>query len=177
MTKIDIIGQRQILLNVEDKLRFIIFSGKEANVVADKEVPNFIKNRVDLRFLTVNCFNGAIELLKAGKLKNISMTRETQTIIITNFGVITGKILNWEENQEDDFFKATIDGAVDSRNKLLSKIEQENTEELRPINDSSFIVVKNANIKPYANPTSNFSIAEMILFTDQIVGLSAGSHN
>lgn len=143
--------------------------------MTDNKVPRFLKNRLDLRFYTVNCFSEAIEYIKAGKIENVSMSQDTKTIIITNFGIITGDILNYGEEEDGDILKAIIDGTVGSRNRSLSEIEEENTENLRPINDSSFIIVKNAKIRPYANFTNNFKIAEMMLFTDQIVGLSAGS--
>lgn len=144
---------------------------------------DLIKDRIDLKSLTFQCFNTAIEVLKSNEFEGISVSPNTSLVILTDFGIIQGSYIPNLESEDDsnesagEIFVRTITGKVfEIRNKRLVELKSENPE-LKLINDSSSIVLSDVTITPYSNPSSKSHIGLLTLFTDQIVGFSFGEYS
>lgn len=150
----------------------------------ENKVPNFIKNRIDLRHQTLSLFNSAVETLKSNENDVITIGADTGVLIMTNFGVVSGNIKELgtsEESTEETkpgqlVFKMLLEALLKTRNQYLSEDEESiGQENLRVINDSSFVVLENVVVTPFANPNVKTKFESLMLFTDQIVGITFGS--
>ncbi|AYB39708.1 hypothetical protein [Brevibacillus laterosporus] len=148
------------------------------------QTPNFIKNRIDLKIQTLTLFNSAIETMKSEGIAGISLGSDTNVLIITNFGIVSGDIkqIRVQENSDESekpgqiVFKMLIETLVKSRNTFLSKEEDLiGHENVRAINDSSFVILENVTVTPFSNPNMKTHLESMILFSDQISGISYGA--
>ncbi len=127
-----------------------------------------ILSRVDLRQITIDELNGIL------KLANEEHGATFKFLFLTNFGFIQGEIvddLDGNVSQEElTDFGIAINKTVEFRRETIMEAEKLN-DSLRPINDAGFFHLKNVIIKPYAGG-SRHQINEMIIFTDQITGLT-----
>ena len=151
----------------------------------EPQKPALLNRRVDMKYATLLTFNDALSHIKSGGIPGLPLPAETKTLILTSFGTIEADIVDLDDEQMDAtmdaanwrslFFKNLINSVADSRNRSILDWEQANElDKIKLINDSSYVLLCNAAIIPYANPQARFEIGEMLLFTDQIVAISAG---
>src|SRR5690606_27518351 len=96
---------------------------------------------------------------------------KTQLIFITNFAFIQGELEDSiAENEELSLLNKLAIKAASFRNDDILEKEQEGID-LRPVNDASFFVLKNASIRPFTNDQSH-KLQQMILYADQVVGVT-----
>jgi|GEM_PF-1378407 len=150
----------------------------------NNRTPNFLNNRVDLRYHTLTMLNSGIESLKSKENNEISISDDTRVFIMTNFGLIAADIkeLGVSDNSSENvkpgqkLFQLMLEALLNSRNNYLSEQEELIGQgNLRVINDSSFVVLENVTVIPFANPNTKSNLDSLILFTDQIVGISFGT--
>ncbi|MEZ2659278.1 hypothetical protein [Aneurinibacillus aneurinilyticus] len=150
------------------------------------EVPNFSQNTVDVKKYILGAFNTLVKGIQSGKMKGVEVGKDNQIMILTNFGTVYGNIQSlteehdnnnatpWDASQE--FMKIINEQALQLSEHLLSRDEKEiSPENLRVINHSSPIYLENVTVIPYANPSSNLKFPSLLIFSDQIVGISFGS--
>jgi len=146
----------------------------------DKDnIPNLLKNRADLKMLTFKGLYRAIDALKSGEIEGISIGTNTNVSILTSYGIVTGTLISPMEQEDiqrnkveivvESIYKAVFNG----RNDIISKLESDNPD-LHLISDSSALLLKDAVINPYADFNNSIRLAYMLLFTDDIKGLSFG---
>lgn len=142
----------------------------------DKQNPKLIDNRTDLKSLTFQCLSSGLDILKSDKTGNISIDSETNVIVITNFGTVEGTLIDFNkstDNPNKAFVNALFEKVFEVRNERIIELENEN-DQFRLINDTDSLTLENVTITPYANSNNKFNLGELILFSDQIVGLSIG---
>lgn len=147
------------------------------NVEETKQIPQFINNRIDIKAITIDSMNKAIENIKSGKITGLSLSPQSSLSIITNFGIIQGELieLNYEDGEPLDN-RAIWSMVLDARDMSLSDLENEiGSESVDLVNNSSVISIKNAKIIPFANPTAIFNVAELFIFSDQVVGMTGSA--
>lgn len=138
-----------------------------------------IEDRVDLKSLTFDCIYSAINLVKSGKIEGAIIGANTKVFIFTNFGIVEGTPIplsssdNSQEENDDDVLAALYQHLFKVRNDRIRKLESEN-KNLRLVNDTAALVLKDVILRPYSNLDVRMKIDNMVLFTDQIVGLSFG---
>jgi hypothetical protein len=149
--------------------------------MSDSKLPKAIENRSDLKLLTLDALYSIIDNVKSGQIVNISIPTNTNVFVITNFGVVEGSMVRFSNNYNQEFANDTtneyskmlINQAFRFRNEKISNLETVN-EAFKLINDSSAIILENAVVIPHASPNNKSNYKILVLFTDQIVGLSFG---
>ena len=130
---------------------------------------NSIVNRVDFKNLTIGHMNDILKSL------NESQGARNGIIIFTNFGMVRGMLTEpMIESEESDssVFQQVVKKAINFRDEDIADSEKEGNRP-RPVSDQGFISLRNVKIHPYTSSTAS-TIEEMIIFTDQIVGVSFG---
>lgn len=140
------------------------------------KVSKLVTNRVDLKALTIDTLNAAFRIVNSGTIQGIESSDTMEIVLVTNFGYVTGEITDIadasdEEKASEDFKSYLFASTITHRNNSLASMEEEN-ENLRLTNDSSLIYLKNAVIKPFANPQTSVTFGDLLLFTDQVIGIS-----
>ena len=133
------------------------------------EAPEALKNLVDLKAITINSFQVAIDGFK--KSDKITLGKDTKLILLTQASLIECELLN--ENEKEPIYLINK-MALEARNKLLSTEEYTNKNYL---NQSATLRLKNVTITPFSNPQAKINLPVLNLFTDQILGVSFGSYS
>lgn len=144
------------------------------------KVPQFMQNGIDFKKAVASYFYGMIDMAKNGELDGITIGEKTNVKILTNFGTIDGRAIYFDEASEgkmatDDsasFLYASVIKAVD-----MTMADQEakiGSDNLRVINQTGRLVLADAVVTPYANPSFKFNYTRLLVFTDQIVGITFG---
>lgn len=147
--------------------------------MSDNKLPELIKNRLDLKMITLTSVMDTIDILKSGKIDGISISPKTSIMIFTNFGMVEGENVCFSDSEDSkplstsEIVKKLIETCFIIRNNEIAKLEEEN-KDLKLINDSSAVILENVTITPYANPMNKLRMQHLILFTDQIAGISFG---
>lgn len=141
-------------------------------------IPSFVSNRIDLKQETILYFDQMIKDIKNEKIDGISLDKDTEFILLTMIGMVTGDIANisMSENHEtntnntsDTFLKILSYG----KNSLLKSCEDKK-ENPTISNNSGTIIIKNAKLLPYGSSKWQ-SFQVLFLFSDQISGYSFGT--
>ncbi|MCY9513271.1 hypothetical protein [Paenibacillus apiarius] len=135
-----------------------------------------VHGRVDLKAATIDTLQTTFNILNKGTIEGIKSSDTLELVFLTNFGYVTGEIIDIaeasdESKAKDDFKKYLFASTIKHRNSAIAGFEEEN-ENLRLTSDSSLVYLKNAIVKPFSNPESSFKFGDLMLFTDQIVGIS-----
>jgi hypothetical protein len=132
------------------------------------DVPDYIKNRVDLKAETITTFATALNVIK----DNIDSTgfKKNRAILITSFGHITCDIVTNDATNDDPDEMSLFSSAIEARNLLLA--EQPDTSLIT--NNTSLIMFKNADVISFSNPLAITHFNALVLFADQIVGYTFG---
>lgn len=144
----------------------------------DEEIkePNFLKSSIDFKKMTVMTFFDAIERMKKGEIEGVTIGSKTALRVITNFGLIEGKAVFLDASGKqsapvDTLYFALLQGA----DILMSDLEADITpENLRTINQTGRLLLKDVIITPFSSPQNKFSLERLLIFTDQIVGITFG---
>jgi hypothetical protein len=135
-----------------------------------------IRKGIDLKALKVYMFNSILESFKSGEFEGITVGKDTKTLLITNFGVVEGtirKIGDYEEsNLSQVFFSSVTSSMLKAANEEMSKLEEDR--DITEINQSTMIYLTDVLISPFDNPRSKTQLDNLLLFSDQVVGVSAG---
>ncbi|MEK5089702.1 hypothetical protein MKY98_22845 [Paenibacillus sp. FSL M8-0228] len=116
--------------------------------------------KIDYKEMVIRAYAQAIDLAKDPEVKEISVSEPSSNLIIlTNFGLIECELDN-----------------NSPMHKLLLGVEMNIADRSEFVNETSLITIKNARLKPFSqNEITDLPIFS--LFSDQIVGVSAGSIN
>lgn len=149
----------------------------------EQNIPGLLNRRIDMKYATTITFYDVIQHIKAGEIPGFPLQADVRLLIITNFAIIEADLVDPDaaaqeinpENMKAELYKALINGVTEARNSAIIEWEQENNlDKIALINDTSYLILTNAVIIPHANPEARFQMGEMLLFTDQIVGITAG---
>lgn len=136
-----------------------------------------VNDRIDLKALTVGSFATVIDFVNSGKIQSIQASDTIEIVILTNFGLVTGDcVFDLKESYDDDtmlkdFNKFMFSSMVKHRNELVSKFESEEGVQ-RLTNDTGFVYLKNAVIRPFTDYNNALKFGDLCLFSDQITGFS-----
>lgn len=133
------------------------------------KTPDFVTNRLDVKYHTIAAFQTAINRIKASNAETLSIGPETKVHILTNFGTVTGEIVVDHTIKEVINVLETV--VVDSRNEELANLH---TDKSIVVNNTATLFIRNAQLKPYANPKVTLEYPSLHVFVDQIVGFSWG---
>lgn len=130
---------------------------------------------MDLKALTIHSLNSAFNVLNENSIEGIEITDKTELVLLTNFGYVTGEVVDIEKASDsstatNDFKKFMFASTVVNRNLAIADFEEKGVSNL--ISDSSLVYLRNAKVTPFADPTNSFTFGDLLLFTDQVVGIS-----
>ncbi|MBQ7199365.1 MAG: hypothetical protein IJS29_08895 [Selenomonadaceae bacterium] len=118
---------------------------------------------VDIRKETVKAFNFILKKMEDEQVP----VGDVQLCIITNFGCITCKLASFESDDQtnaDKIAKLSL--------KFCDKLLEENATTANVINDCDTLILKDVILMPFANPEKHITYSSMVLFSNQIVGVS-----
>lgn len=134
----------------------------------DKEtLPLIIHERIDNKGLTTTVF---YDFLYSDAAKS-KLSKETEVILYTTIGIVKGRLLYFNDDEEDGFVKFHK-GLMNKKHEYIKDQENEQ-EKLKLINDASSLPLTDVTITPYGLSNSQ-SLSYFLLFADQIVGISIG---
>ena len=142
----------------------------------EKNIPSYVKNRVDVKYATVVSFAAAIKGLVDNPPKEFQIGKQTKVFLLTTFGTITGDIVLSGESPKDDVVVALSQSFVELRNKFLAEAEAEEASGKVAVNNVAAILIRNAKVIPYNAPQCVHNYGILHVFTDQICGVTFGDY-
>ena len=138
------------------------------------KIPNLLKEKINLKTITIQTFFETIDLITNGEVAGISFEEETNVIAFTSFGTVSGKIAYLSKREDAHFtsIEGIHKGFITSRNKRLEYLENDGIKEVEI--SSGFIPLIDVEIR-YFNNSEPSKLDYFLLFADQVVGLSFGS--
>ncbi|KAB7683341.1 hypothetical protein [Bacillus sp. B1-WWTP-T-0.5-Post-4] len=140
------------------------------------EIPKLLKNGIDLKATTITSFGHTIDAIKSGEIEGVSIHPDTKITLFTAFGMITGNLLNSHlpKSEEEKMIERFHEGAFDFRNLQINRLSDE--EDITEIsNKTGNIALTNVEVSYYANPSNIQNFSYLLVFADQVVGLTFGN--
>ncbi|MGG0727278.1 hypothetical protein [Bacillus paramycoides] len=141
----------------------------------DTKIPELLKNSIDLKKATVDSFCHTIDALKSSEQDGLSIDLATKLIFFTNFGMITGNLLDsyLPKSDEEKMIERFHEGVFMFRDSQLNKsFDEEDITEI--LNKTGCIALTNVEVSYHANPSNVQMLPYLLLFSDQVVGLTFG---
>lgn len=133
------------------------------------------RNSFDLKAVTFASLSTIADKLNSNSLEGITINGTIEVSILTSFATIIGTILNESDDDskvtEEFLIDKTIGNAFEIRDNILKKLKNKNPN-LKILNNSGSIKLKDVTIIPFANPESKTNFKYLILFADEIKGLT-----
>jgi len=140
-------------------------------------LPRLFEKEISIKKITVESLKLFIEFYNQANHQNI------KPLILTLAGQIEAEQIETNlfrpENPNGSFFKTETDGSIsldlDAVNKLkieIAKKIEEDDPEVTTNDCGCCIILHGATLKPWGNPEKEFRYPQMLVFVDQILGLS-----
>jgi len=144
----------------------------------DNKKPIFITKSVDMKTSLVNGFLKMIDIMKSGEIP-ITIDENTTLRILMTFGTIEGNIIN-ETHEEliekEDYASLIYSISIKGVDSNIASFEKEIGEEnIKIVNYTERILLSNVTLIPFANPQTKFTYERLLIFSDQIVGVTVSS--
>jgi len=144
----------------------------------DNQKPTFMTKSIDMKMSLINGFHKMIEVMKSGETQ-ITIDENTTLRILMTFGTIEGNIIN-ETHEEliekEDYasliYSISIKGVDSNIASFKKEIGEEN---IKVVNYTERILLSNVTLIPFANPQHKFTYERLLIFSDQIVGVTVAS--
>lgn len=150
----------------------------------DKDIPSFITNSIDFKKILVFGIFNLIQRIKDGKVEDVSMGKNTSVSVMTNFGLVSGRVMLFDNESEKEIIDTRDFGSlfyletVKSVDKVMANLEDKiGPETIKVINQTGRLMLADVTITPFANPQNKYKLARLLLFTDQIVGITFGEES
>lgn len=143
----------------------------------EKTLLDTLKNRVDTKVGVIAALNTtlkALQNIKPEEKKPISLDGN-KLILITNFANISCEIINLNDEENKDLSNAQF--IIKTALKTTENYYKSFSADTSVINKSQTLVLKNAQVVPFANPQQILNYEVLAIFTDQIAGVTIGSFN
>ena len=144
----------------------------------DNQKPIFMTKSVDMKTSLVNGFFKMIGIMKSGEIP-ITIDENTTLRILMTFGTIEGNVVNEsheelieKEDYASIFYSLSIKGVDNNIANFEKEIGEEN---IKVINYAENILLSNVTLVPYTNPQTKFTYERLLIFSDQIVGVTVSS--
>lgn len=151
--------------------------------MCDFKKPKTTQNVYDFKKMYIENLGFSLKAIAENKVDGISTNGDNKIIITTNYGLVIGTLIDFDEdsNEEsteistDTLSKKLIEMASGSRFNEISDLEKEFNTTTKILNHTGSILLKDAVITPYSNSNNSTTLPFLVLFTDQICGFSFGS--
>lgn len=132
------------------------------------EIPNALTGRISSRYATLSALAQLIISINDPNFTDLSSDKHVQPVFLTDSAQITGEV---KIVAEEPFDVTCQEVLSTSRNHLVRELEKEN-EIVNVMGNSAYILVKNAVLRPFSNPSQTFNYDSLYLFVDDIRGFS-----
>jgi len=144
----------------------------------DNQKPIFMTKSVDMKTSLVNGFFKMIGIMKSGEIP-ITIDENTTLRILMTFGTIEGNVVN-ESHEEliekEDYASLVYSISIKGVNSNIANFEKEiGKENIKVVNYAEKLLLSNVTLVPYANPQTKFTYERLLIFSDQIVGVTVSS--
>ena len=138
----------------------------------EKTIPTYMENRIDVKSETIIMFTSLIKDLTEGAKPLLGSS--TRVILLTTIGQVEGKLrtLFDQDTDTDDLAQQINAKLLRDKNEALALSEGVHKEAPSIVNNSGLIVVVDATLKPFSNPSCTYNYKILNLFADQIVGFT-----
>ena len=144
----------------------------------DNKKPIFITKSVDMKISLVNGFFKMIEVMKSGETQ-ITIDENTTLRILMTFGTIEGNVINDSHEksiEKEDYSSILYSLSIKGVDNNIANFEKEIGEEnIKVVNYTERILLSNVTLIPFANPQHKFTYERLLIFSDQIVGVTVAS--
>jgi len=144
----------------------------------DIEKPIFMTKSVDMKISLVNGFFKMIDVMKSGETQ-ITIDENTTLKILMTFGTIEGNIINYSHEElieKEDYASLVYSISIKGVDNNIANFEKEiGKENIKVVNYAENILLSNVTLVPYANPQTKFTYERLLIFSDQIVGVTVSS--
>jgi len=134
---------------------------------------------INVKHLTVTCFSKIIQnAINTVSVEDEDGQPESKLTLLTNIGIIHADGIEFEftdvNDDETDFMMKLADLTSKSRNNIISGWEDKiGLDNVKITNDTEMVLLRNAVMTSIAIPNSRYALGDIILFTDQIIGVCA----
>lgn len=150
----------------------------------ERNIPSFMRNSIDFKKSIATSIFSLIQDMREGKFEGVSLGPNTTAAVITNFGLVRGKVVLFDNESEKgiyenhDYDSLIYMQAIKTLDESMANFETEvGSESVKLVNYTGRLVLADAVVTPYANPQSSFNFSRLLLFTDQIVGITFGEES
>ena len=144
----------------------------------DNKKPVFMTKSVDMKISLVNGFFKMIDVMKSGETQ-ITIDENTTLKILMTFGTIEGNVINDSHEElieKEDYSSMLYSLSIKGVDSNIASFEKEIGEEnIKVINYTGKLLLSNVTLIPYANPQHKFTYERLLIFSDQIVGVTVAS--
>jgi len=144
----------------------------------DNKKPVFMTKSVDMKISLVNGFFKMIDVMKSGETQ-ITIDENTTLKILMTFGTIEGNVINDSHEElieKEDYSSMLYSLSIKGVDSNIASFEKEIGEEnIKVINYTGKLLLSNVTLIPYANPQTKFTYERLLIFSDQIVGVTVSS--
>lgn len=140
----------------------------------EKNLLDVLKNRIDTKVGTITALDLAVKAFKSANPESkVPFSLDgNRLIIITNFANISCELVTLNDDEKELSNAQTIF-------KTITASTEKMYETLPPdalvINNSKTLLLKNAQVVPFACPQQTLNYEVLAIFTDQIVGVTIGN--
>lgn len=143
---------------------------------------NNISEHISSKAMTISCLAGL------GKTLEKQFNSNYKLILLTPLGIIKGSIIFEKKDNEEDYFELVsetknpdgtknctfevdISFALKVKKEKINDLKEEKPN-LSVTEDGACFYVKNATLNPSSNPNINITFSQLIVFADQVIGVS-----
>ena len=140
----------------------------------EKNLLDVLKNRIDTKVGTITALDLAVKAFKSANSESkVPFSLDgNRLIIITNFANISCELINPADDVKDSSTSQTIfKTAMTSTDEIYETLSPDTI----VINNSKTLLLKKAQVIPFACPQQTLNYEVLAIFTDQIVGVTIGN--
>ena len=142
----------------------------------EKTLLDVLKNRIDTKTGVITTLALTLKTFKSANPESKApfSLDGNRLIIITNFASIACELITPNDDVKE-FSKAQVifKAAMASTDKIYETLSPD----ALVISNSKTLLLKNAQIVPFASPQQTLNYEVLAIFTDQIVGVTIGNFN
>ena len=140
----------------------------------EKNLLDVLKSRIDTKVGTITALDLAVKAFKSANSESkVPFSLDgNRLIIITNFANISCELITLNDDEKELSNAQTIFKTITASTEKMYETLPPDT---LVINNSKTLLLKNAQVVPFACPQQTLNYEVLAIFTDQIVGVTIGN--
>lgn len=145
-----------------------------------QQQPLSTKNNLDTKIVAISAVDSFLRGVKS--TDGMEMDSGVKLVILTSFGTISGTIADHDEDSpflhnEGSSYSISVGNIIHGlRSSAIIDHEKEvGPDNVKLLNHSGYVELVDAVITPYANQETKIHMKSLVLFADQISGITLGT--